>query len=811
MFTSRRRKYIKTREDIVPKDSALSHADLATACFLHVCDESLLKLDTASPKEPRNIFGSPPIAHLDYCVDYWLEHMRLAERHVEDSIEAEHDFLSQGSALRQAWLDRYWHRKHPQWEKQPSDFEAVHLAAYGGLRWLLIAVLEDRDDDEISRRDSLGHDCLMWAASRGWADVVEHLVSKSAKLDTVNDQMLTAIYLASLSGHAKVVRLLIEAGADVNCCDSRDATLVHCVTMHDHIDILRYLLQSGARVDVRDARNRTAILWACSKGQLAAVKVLKEHGADLQQRDREGMSLLHHAAGHGHMDVATFLLKNDVRIDSKCYGRWTPLYEAAWNGETSVTAFLLRSRPDLSERTGEGHTALHQAAWNGHIESVKLLVSRNAVLDATCYDGETALHQAAWRGHRDVVAALLQAGASPGLRNHDGKTPLDHAHANGAVDVTDLLTTEAMQIAYMNEEQTGSVELASGAHLVPSNKPPRQPAFSAVHCNDRDPPIELDPAIAAVIPGSPVVCDCHHHGHAGFSVPLKVRAQYADGTERFFFCKTYGNEDMFRSEYFSLKSLSTTLPTFCPQPIHVGRMQNTDHYFLLTHFIDAENTDHSDCVGPSLAQKLAALHNEPVPTPPAHVRPAFGFPTGTYCGSTPQDNTFKSSWADFFANQRLGYISRLCEERHGADAELRTWVDRIIDQVVPALLRDGHLGGKAGIVPSLVHGDLWMGNQIKGQVEGWTGIQATTFDPSSVYAHNEYEFAIMRLFGGFLAGFWSQYHAVKPKTEPVKEYEDRVTLYSLYHLLNHYAMDSGGWRDEVIEAMQDLWEKYGEC
>ena len=133
----------------------------------------------------------------------------------------------------------------------------------------------------------------------------------------------------------------------------------------------------------------------------------------------------------------------------------------------------------------------------------------------------------------------------------------------------------------------------------------------------------------------------------------------------------------------------------------------------------------------------------------------------------------------------------------------------MIQHIIPALLREGHLGGEAGIVPSLVHGDLWMANQIKGHVEGWEGIQATTFDPSSVYAHNEYEFAIMRLFGGFLAGFWSHYHAVRPKTEPVAEYEDRLKLYSLYHLLNHYAMDAGGWRDDAIEVVQELWDKYG--
>lgn len=36
-------------------------------------------------------------------------------------------------------------------------------------------------------------------------------------------------------------------------------------------------------------------------------------------------------------------------------------------------------------------------------------------------------------------------------------------------------------------------------------------------------------------------------------------------------------------------------------------------------------------------------------------------------------------------------------------------------------------------------------------VKGWEGVEEICFDPSRVYAHSEYEFAIMRMFGGFQA------------------------------------------------------------
>lgn len=75
---------------------------------------------------------------------------------------------------------------------------------------------------------------------------------------------------------------------------------------------------------------------------------------------------------------------------------------------------------------------------------------------------------------------------------------------------------------------------------------------------------------------------------------------------------------------------------------------------------------------------------------------------------------------------------------------------------------------------------LWSGNKGKGIIGGSDGpIEEVVFDPSACYAHSEYELGIMRMFGGFGGSFMKEYHDLCPKTEPVAEYEDRVSLYEL--------------------------------
>ena len=106
-------------------------------------------------------------------------------------------------------------------------------------------------------------------------------------------------------------------------------------------------------------------------------------------------------------------------------------------------------------------------------------------------------------------------------------------------------------------------------------------------------------------------------------------------------------------------------------------------------------------------------------------------------------------------------------------------IEKAASVVLPKLLGNGHLGGKRGVKPAFVHGDSWSGNKARGRLGGKGGIEDVAFDVSSCYAHSEYELGLMRMFGGFSAGFFSEYHRLIPKTEPTHEYEDRMKLYQM--------------------------------
>jgi protein-ribulosamine 3-kinase len=297
--------------------------------------------------------------------------------------------------------------------------------------------------------------------------------------------------------------------------------------------------------------------------------------------------------------------------------------------------------------------------------------------------------------------------------------------------------------------------------------------------------MEVDSAIAQALGLDASDTRVIAHGGSGFSSTVKITT-IEDGKEKQFFGKIGKGVEkatMFEGEFTSLNAIHSVVPTLCPAALSHGQLESPGSYFLITEFLDMSSRPSSaPSSGQSLAQKLAKLHTTPAPIPEGYEKPVFGFPVTTCCGETPQENKFTESWGEFYVNHRLLSIQARCQKNNGKDDDLKRLVERTANEVVPKLIGDDHLNGGKGVRPVVVHGDLWSGNRGKAIIAGQGGVEDVIFDPSSCYAHNEFELGIMKMFGGFGSSFLNEYHNLCPKTEPVEEYEDRVSLYELYVL-----------------------------
>lgn len=162
----------------------------------------------------------------------------------------------------------------------------------------------------------------------------------------------------------------------------------------------------------------------------------------------------------------------------------------------------------------------------------------------------------------------------------------------------------------------------------------------------------------------------------------------------------------------------------------------------------------------------------------------FGFAHDNYIGASPQPNRFTDDWALFFRDQRLGHQLELLRQSGQLDDESERAFERLLARVDSLLAEPDE-------PPCVLHGDLWSGNYLVDE-----GSEAVLIDPAAYYGRREADLAMTRLFGGFDRRFYAAYQEVWP-LEPGSE--ERLRIYELYHLMNHWNLFGSGYRGACLE------------
>ena len=247
-----------------------------------------------------------------------------------------------------------------------------------------------------------------------------------------------------------------------------------------------------------------------------------------------------------------------------------------------------------------------------------------------------------------------------------------------------------------------------------------------------------------------------------------------DNQEYFVKLNQASKVEMFQAEALGLQQMIATKTLVVPQPICWG-VAGSSSYIVL-EWLDLGRGNSSGWQ--EMGKQLALMHK-------GGTNPQFGWNLNNTIGSTPQINDWKDNWADFFAEQRIGYQLNLAKRKDSGFSN--------VEQVVRAIrvqLADRQP------TASLVHGDLWSGN-----ADVTADGQPTIFDPASYYGDREVDIAMTELFGGFPASFYQGYNQ-QWQLEP--NYKNRKNIYNLYHILNHFNLFGGGYGHQAQRMIREI-------
>ena len=230
--------------------------------------------------------------------------------------------------------------------------------------------------------------------------------------------------------------------------------------------------------------------------------------------------------------------------------------------------------------------------------------------------------------------------------------------------------------------------------------------------------------------------------------------------------------EMFAAEALGLKQIINTETIRVPEPICWGVAERSS--FIVMEWLEFSRPDTQ--AWEKMGRNLAAMHR-------AGGASQFGWEQNNTIGSTPQQNDWTDNWAEFFAQHRIGYQLKLAQRRGGDfPRQAIAAVQEILANRQPQ--------------PSLVHGDLWSGNAAV-----TTSGEPVILDPATYWGDREVDLAMTELFGGFPAAFYRGYSQVWQLEEG---YQQRKTIYNLYHILNHFNLFGGGYGSQANRMIAQI-------
>jgi fructosamine-3-kinase len=243
-----------------------------------------------------------------------------------------------------------------------------------------------------------------------------------------------------------------------------------------------------------------------------------------------------------------------------------------------------------------------------------------------------------------------------------------------------------------------------------------------------------------------------------------------------FFCKTNSASkfpQLFEKEKYGLQLLAKQKIIRVPNVIHCSNIN--DEQILVLEWI--EEGRKANEFWKTFGEQLAALHQI--------TNKQFGLEQDNYMGSVIQLNSTQFNWIDFFIEQRLQPLIKLCQHYL---ATKHSYHFEILYKRLPDIFDDEK--------PSLLHGDLWSGNFMC-DVTG----SPVLIDPAIYFGHRSMDLGMTTLFGGFHSLFYESYHYHFPLPSNHKR---QWKVCNLYPLLIHLYLFGRSYLSQIEQTLEEF-------
>lgn len=233
------------------------------------------------------------------------------------------------------------------------------------------------------------------------------------------------------------------------------------------------------------------------------------------------------------------------------------------------------------------------------------------------------------------------------------------------------------------------------------------------------------------------------------------------------------SSDQFMVEAKELDYIRTYSPVKTPRVIDV--VTENESTLLILEVINTVRPETNEDFA-RMGRGLAALHKV------ENNRCGFEFPT--YLGIFRQDNTWKSTWSEFYGECRLHDTLKKAIAAEKMNASECAVIEKLVSRLPDICPEPKSF--------SLLHGDPWLGNLL------YDGKELVLIDCSLYYGNREIDLTTVDFFFPVSSHFFDAYEEIFPTEEG---FHERADLWKINQWLGHVALFGDNYKPKLWNAV----------
>lgn len=246
--------------------------------------------------------------------------------------------------------------------------------------------------------------------------------------DNSNNYLIT---YAIIKNNIDIIKILLEKECRLDIIDQEGKSILYLPIKYNYNNVLKLLLEYDKHsigvsiIDTIDIDDNIPLHYAIQYKNIYATKLLLDANSNVNYHDKTGDNALHMAVKTKDYELCKMILDKDININSINNKGESALHIACIFKLIDVVKLLINNGIDINIRTIEHHfTSLVYAIAQNSIEIVKILISNKVDINLQDVRGDTALSQSIAEDLNEITLELIMNKPNVNLHNIEGNLPI---------------------------------------------------------------------------------------------------------------------------------------------------------------------------------------------------------------------------------------------------------------------------------------------------------------------------------------------------------------------------------------------------